>query len=71
MAPKKSESSAATGAGLNAARKVAAHDGIVLSPPEGVPSGRPQRRDTISSQVHQGAARIRYKRILDAPSDAI
>ena len=39
MAPKKSESSAAAGAGINAVRRVAAH---VPSPPEGAPSGRPQ-----------------------------
>ena len=39
MAPKKSESSAAAGAGINAVRRVAAH---VSSRPEGAPSGRPQ-----------------------------
>ena len=53
MAPKKSESSAAAGPGINAVRKGAAHDGIVPSRPESASSGRPQpRADGSGSLMH-------------------
>ena len=62
MAPKKSESSTAAGAGINAARKVAAH---VPSPPEGDPSG-PQPK--VRAQAP--SSRTRYFRF-DAAADRL
>ena len=62
MAPKKSESSTAAGAGINAARKVAAH---VPSPPEGDPSG-PQPK--VRAQAPR--SRTRYFRF-DAAADRL
>ena len=67
MAPKKSQSSAAAGAGINAARRVAAHNGIVPSPPEGAPSGRPQAKVSRNAKckgrsfVHEFDARVACK----------
>ena len=51
MAPKKSKSSAAAGAGIDAVRKVSLDD-IVPSPPEVAASGRPQPK--VRAQAPSG-----------------
>ena len=67
MAPKKPEPSAASGAGINAARRIPFNSPV--APREGAPSGRPQ--PTVRAQAPGGQPEQTVKRSADAVRAAL